>query len=65
MIKIIHFFFSFSENVIDEIDVEVVDNNVKLLTYRPEIKIKSLEPYRNLKVPRDPETWEDNIIKYV
>lgn len=59
-------FYSYSsENITDDIDIETVDNDVKMLTYRPEIKAKSMEPYRNSKVPRDPETWEDNINKYV
>lgn len=24
-----------------------------------------MEQYRNLKTPKDPETWEENINKYV
>lgn len=59
-------FYSYSsENITDDIDIETVDNDVKMLTYRPEVKAKSMEPYRNSKIPRDPETWEDNINKYV
>jgi len=38
---------------------------VKLLTYRPDVEPKSIESYRNSKLPRDPEVWEDNINKYV
>lgn len=55
----------FSENNTDEIDIETVDTDVKIITYRPEIEAKSMEPYKNLKLPRDPETWEDSINKYV
>lgn len=55
----------YSENNSDEIDIETVDPDVKILTYRPEIENKSIESYRNSKLPRDPETWEDNINKYV
>lgn len=55
----------FSDNYNDNIDVETVDKDVKLFTYRPDIKAKSMESYRNSKTPRDPETWEDNINKYV
>lgn len=54
-----------SENNSDEIDIETVDPDVKILTYRPEIETKSMEQYRNSKLPRDPETWEDNINKFV
>lgn len=59
------FYSYFSENVTDDVDIETVDNDVKVLTYRPEVRVKSMEPYRNSKVPRDPETWEDSINKYV
>ncbi|XP_050543024.1 KAT8 regulatory NSL complex subunit 3 [Daktulosphaira vitifoliae] len=59
----IHNKFLQNENVSDEIDVEIIDNEVKLLTYRPEIESKSMEPYRNNKIPRDPEAWEDTINK--
>lgn len=57
--------FIFSDNATDDVDIETVDKDIKLLTYRPDIEPKSMEPYRNSKVPRDPETWEDNINKYV
>ncbi|VVC35359.1 Alpha/Beta hydrolase fold [Cinara cedri] len=52
-----------NENVTDDVDVETVENDVKLLTFRPSVNAKSMELYRNSKVPRDPETWEDNINK--
>lgn len=52
-----------NENSTDEIDVETIDKDVKLLTYRPEVEPKSIESYKNSKLPRDPETWEDNINK--
>lgn len=57
--------FICSDNFNDDIDVETVDNDIKLLTYRPDIETKSMELYRNSKIPKDPETWEDNINKYV
>ncbi|XP_015363469.1 PREDICTED: uncharacterized protein LOC107161539 [Diuraphis noxia] len=54
-----------SENSSDDVDIETIDKDVKLLTYRPEVEPKSIESYRNSKLPRDPEMWEDNINKYV
>ncbi|XP_050421591.1 KAT8 regulatory NSL complex subunit 3 isoform X2 [Adelges cooleyi] len=59
----IHNKFLQNENPTDDIDVESVDKEVKLLTYRPDVEAKSMEPYRNAKVPRDSETWEDSINK--
>lgn len=58
------FYFS-SENETDDVDVESVEKDVALLSYRPSTESKSVESYRNSKPPRDPETWEDNINKYV
>lgn len=65
MINMYFIYIFFSENVSDYVDVETVENDVKSLTFRPVIKAKSIEPYRNSKAPRDPETWEDNINKLV
>jgi len=62
---LVQLFFLFSENSTDDVDIETVDKDVKLLTYRPDIEAKSIESYRNSKLPRDPEMWEDNINKYV
>jgi len=61
----IYIYIFFSDHFNDDIDVETVDKDVKLLTYRPDIDVKSMDSYRNSKTPRDPETWEDNINKYV
>lgn len=47
----------------DDVDIETIDKDVKLLTYRPDVEAKSIESYRNSKLPRDPEMWEDNINK--
>lgn len=58
-------FFLFSEVSSDDVDIETIDKDVKLLTYRPDVEPKSIESYRNSKLPRDPEVWEDNINKYV
>eukprot|EP00102_Acyrthosiphon_pisum_P026305 XP_016663515.1 PREDICTED: KAT8 regulatory NSL complex subunit 3-like [Acyrthosiphon pisum] len=56
-------FFLFSEISTDDVDIETIDKDEKLLTYRPDVEAKSIESYRNSKLPRDPETWEDNINK--
>lgn len=58
-------FIFFSENPNDDIDIETIDKDVKLLTYRPDVGSKSMESYRHSKLPKDPEMWEDNINKYV
>lgn len=55
----------FSENITEDVDVETVDKDVKLLTYRPSIDTKPMDHYRISKSPRDPENWEDSINKYV
>lgn len=60
-----NYFFLFSEVSSDDVDIETIDKDVKLLTYRPDVEPKSIESYRNSKLPRDPEVWEDNINKYV
>ncbi|XP_060857831.1 KAT8 regulatory NSL complex subunit 3-like [Metopolophium dirhodum] len=59
------FIHRFVQNEIstDDIDIETIDKDEKLLTYRPDVEAKSIEPYRNSKLPRDPEMWEDNINK--
>jgi len=58
-------YFLFSEISTDDIDTETIDKDEKLLTYRPDVVAKSIESYRNSKLPKDPEMWEDNINKYV
>ena len=58
-------FFLFSEISTDDVDIETIDNDEKLLTYRPDVEVKSIGSYRNSKLPRDPEMWEDNINMYV
>lgn len=55
----------YSENNSEEIDIETVDTDPKIQTYRPEIECKSMEQYKNSKLSKDPDTWEDNINKYV
>lgn len=52
-----------NDNSTDDVDIETIDKDVKLLTYRPDVEAKSIESYRNSKLPRDPEMWEDNINK--